>query len=80
MTMFHLVTGINPTEPPYETKPICSINPNLPKGLEYIISKCTQLNPNDRYQSCEELMDALNNYLVGVPKPKGIFGKFFGKK
>lgn len=79
MTMFRLVTGINPTEPPYEIKPICLVNHNLPKGLEYIISKCTQPNPAQRYQSCDELMADLNNYL-GLSKPKGIFGKLFGKK
>lgn len=79
MTMFRLVTGINPTEPPYEIKPICLFNPNLPKGLEHIISKCTQPNPAERYQSCDELMADLNNYL-SLPKPKGIFGKLFGKK
>lgn len=79
MTMFRLVTGLNPTEPPYEIKPICLVNPNLPKGLEYIISKCTRPNPAERYQSCDELMADLNNYL-GLPKPKGIFGKLFGKK
>ncbi len=79
MTMFRLVTGINTTDPPYEIKPICMINPNLPKGLEYIISKCIQPNPNERYQTCEELLADLNNY-QSLPKPKGIFGKLFGKK
>lgn len=78
MTMHHLVTGVDPKEPPYETRPICQINPKLPKGLEYIITKCTQLNPADRYQTCEELMEDLNNYLV-LPKPKGIFSKLFKK-
>ena len=79
MTMFRLVTGVDPIQPPYEIKPICMINPGLPKGLEYIISKCIQPNPNERYQSCDELMADLNNYL-SLPKPKGIFGKLFGKK
>ena len=79
MTMFRLVTGVDPIEPPYEIKPICSLNPKLPKGLEYIISKCTQPNPAERYQSCDELMSDLNNYL-SLPKPKGILGKLFGKK
>ena len=79
MTMFRLVTGVDPIEPPYEIKPICMINPSLPKGLEYIISKCIQPNPNERYQSCDELMADLNNYL-SLPKPKGTFGKLFGKK
>lgn len=78
MTMFRLVTGVDPIEPPYEIKPICTINPNLPRGLEYIISKCIQLNPNERYQSCEELMADLNNYL-SLPTPKGIFSKIFKK-
>ena len=32
MTMFRLVTGINPTEPPYEVKPIRLVNPNLPQA------------------------------------------------
>ena len=79
MTMFRLVTGVDPIEPPYEIKPICMINPSLPKGLEYIISKCIQPNPNERYQSCDELMADLNNYL-SLPRPKGIFSKLFGKK
>lgn len=79
MTMFRLVTGINPTQPPYEIKPIREVNPNLPEGLEYIISKCIMPNPKDRYQSCKELMVALNNYLI-LPRRKGLFGKIFGKK
>ena len=79
MTMFRLVTGINPTEPPYEVKPIRLVNPNLPQGLEYIISKCTQPNPEERYQTCNDLMDDMNNYL-NLPKPKGFFGKLFGRK
>lgn len=79
VTMFRLVTGVNPAEPPYEVKPICSINPKLPKWLEYIISKCIQPNPDERYQSCDELLDDLNNYL-SLPKPKGILGKLFGNK
>lgn len=78
MTMHHLVTGVDPNQPPYETKPICQINPDLPKGLEYIISKCIQPNPDDRYQNCDELMDDLNNYM-NLPK-KSFLGKLFGKK
>lgn len=79
MTMHHLVTGVDPKKPPYETKPICQVNPSLPKGLEYIVLKCTQPNPDERYQSCDELKSDLNNYM-NLPKPKGIFDKLFGKK
>ncbi len=61
-TIYHLVTGMNPSEPPYEIRPIREIDPSLSGGLEKIILKCTQNNPNDRYQSCAELMYALEHY------------------
>lgn len=62
VTLYHLVTGQNPCEPPYELYPIRHWNPTLSAGLEAIIQKCTQLNPADRYQSCAELMYALEHY------------------
>lgn len=61
-TLYHLVTGMNPSEPPYEIRPIRQINPGLSSGLEEIIIKCTQRNPDDRYQSAAELMYALDHY------------------
>ena len=61
-TLYHLVTGKNPCEPPYEIKPIREWNPMLSSGLEKIILKCTQADPNDRYQNCTELMYALEHY------------------
>ncbi|ALC89400.1 serine/threonine protein kinase [Bacillus sp. FJAT-18017] len=62
VTLYHLVTGHNPSEPPYELYPIRYWNPHLSGGLERIIEKCTQLNPDDRYQSCAELLYALHHY------------------
>ncbi|MBQ7132690.1 MAG: serine/threonine protein kinase [Oscillospiraceae bacterium] len=61
-TLYHLVTGMNPSEPPYEIKPIREINPTLSSGLERIILRCTQRNPDDRYQSAAELMYDLEHY------------------
>ena len=61
-TLYHIVTGKNPCEPPYEIKPIREWNPSLSSGLEKILLKCTQANPNDRYQNCSELMYALEHY------------------
>ena len=61
-TRYRLVTGRNPCVPPYEILPIRQVNPALSSGLERIIQKCTQRNPDDRYQSCAELMYALENY------------------
>ena len=62
VTIYYLVTNQNPCEPPYEIYPIRQINPNLSAGLERIIQKCTRLDPNERYQSCEELMYELEHY------------------
>lgn len=61
-TLYHLVTGHNPGEAPYEMYPIRQWNPTLSAGLEKIILKCTQLNPKDRYQSSAEVMYDLEHY------------------
>lgn len=61
-TMYHLLTAHNPGEPPYKMYPIRQWNPSLSAGLEAIILKCTQDNPAERYQSCAELLYALDHY------------------
>ncbi|MDE7267038.1 MAG: serine/threonine protein kinase [Lachnospiraceae bacterium] len=61
-TMYHLLTGHNPSEPPYEMYPITKWKPELSSGLEKVILKCTCKNPADRYQSADELMYALKHY------------------
>ena len=61
-TMYHLITGHNPGRPPYEMYPIRKWDSTLSSGLEYVIQKCTKPNPDERYQSCAELMYALENY------------------
>lgn len=56
-TLYHLITGHSPAEPPYEIKPLSYWNPAYAgSGLEYIISKCCQQDPEARYQNCAELM------------------------
>ncbi|MBO4695944.1 MAG: serine/threonine protein kinase [Lachnospiraceae bacterium] len=62
VTMYYLVTGMNPSEPPYEIYPIRHWNPKLSSGLEAIILKCTRPNPSERFQSCAELSYALQHY------------------
>ena len=62
MTLYHLLTGHNPAEPPYEIKPIREWNPSLSQGLETIILKCTNKNPEERYQNCTELLYDLEHY------------------
>ncbi len=62
MTLYHLITGKNPSKPPYEILPIRRLNPKLSSGLECIIQKCIQKNPEKRYQCVAELMYDLNHY------------------
>lgn len=61
-TIYHLVTGQSPCEPPYEIKPLGYWIPSLAgSGLEKLVMKCTRQNPAERYQSCAELMYALEH-------------------
>lgn len=62
VTLYHLLTGQNPCEPPYELYPLRYWNPALSGGLENIILRCTRVNPRERYQSCAEVLYALNHY------------------
>lgn len=59
VTLYHLLTGKNPSLPPYEILPIRTINPNLSRKLEAVIKKCTQISPEKRYQSAKELLHAI---------------------
>lgn len=60
VTLYYLVTGINKKANP-SLPPIRTINPALPEGLERIICKCIEENPNNRYQSCSDLLYDLEN-------------------
>ena len=76
VTLHRLLTGYDPIKTPHDLPLICKIDPTLPKGIEYIVSKCTELDRDKRYQSCEQLKEDLDNYM-NLPKPKGLFGRFF---
>ena len=61
-TMYHLVTGRDPSRPPYEIRPIRQWDRSLSSGLEEIIIRCTKNNPDERYQTAEDLAYALRHY------------------
>ena len=61
VTMYHLLTGKSPYEPPYQFVPARQLVPELSHGVEYILNKCVQPEPADRYQSVDELLDDLNH-------------------
>ena len=61
VTMYHLVTGKSPYEPPYQFVPVRQLNPALSRGIEYILNKCVQPEPAGRYQSVDELLYDLDH-------------------
>lgn len=61
VTLYHLVTGKSLSEPPFEIRPIRTWDSTLPEGLEYIIQRCTQVEPEERYQQVEQLYADLMN-------------------
>lgn len=67
ITMYHLLTNIDPCKNLISNKSIRAVNPALSHGLDAIIQKCTQQQPADRYQNCAELMYDLENYEILEP-------------
>lgn len=59
VTLYYLLTGCNPAKPPYQLYPIRYWKKELSASLEAVILKCTRQNPEERYQSCQELRQAL---------------------
>ena len=69
VTMYFLLTGDDPKNPNFSCiKPVCALNPSVSKGMEYIIEKCTRIDPNQRYQSAGELLQDLENIRNLPPK------------
>ncbi len=60
-TLYHLLTGKSPEQPPYQMIPIRRWNPGLSPGLEEFVLTCTQADPGKRYQNCEETLYALTH-------------------
>lgn len=82
MLMHQLLTGVNPIKPPYEINLIRQYDPTYSKELERIVEKCTRSNPDERYSSCLELINALSKESskankIGVLKKLGLKIKKF---
>lgn len=67
ITMYHLLTNVDPCKNLISDKSIRAVNPALSHGLDAIIQKCTEYQPDDRYQTCAELMYDLENYEILEP-------------
>ena len=54
-TLYHMLTGFDPSLPPYGIRPPRCMNPELTAGIEKIVLKCTEKDPVRRYQNVEEI-------------------------
>ncbi len=60
-------------------QPMTKFNKSISRELEAIIDKCVAVNPNDRYQNCDEVIAALVKYSNNSAK-KRAFKNFFNKR
>ncbi len=84
VTMYHMITGKSPYEPPYEFVPVRQLVKELSPGIEYVLNKCVQREPEKRYQKVPELLYDLENlYLFDkewkkVQRKKAVRGAVLG--
>lgn len=62
VTLYQMLTGHDPSEPPYQICDIRDWKKDFSPVLSGIVRKCTERKPWKRYQSCEALLKALETY------------------
>lgn len=89
-TLHHLITGRNPSPTPFNFPKITQCRPSLvdeiPRedmnkllGLEMIIDRCTQYEPENRYESCLEMLYDLEHIEeLSLPYRKKLRNKLLG--
>ena len=70
ITMYHIISGkrLERSSP----QNIRELLPGMYETFAYIVMKCVQNAPEDRFQSAEELLDALNNVYTSTQSYKGL--------
>lgn len=58
--LYYMVTGADPTKPPYTSLSVRDYQPLLRERVEQIIRKCIRQDPSERYQMAEEVRSDLN--------------------
>jgi serine/threonine protein kinase len=82
VTLFEMLSGKEPydttTNSEYELQtkiisdpipPIRSFNPGVSPQVEQVISRATAKNPSERFNNCDEFINALNFHNYGVTQP-----------
>ena len=78
MTIRAALTGENPCNP-WEWNQAREEDDRMSAGFEYVLEKCTQIAPDDRYQNCGELLRDLEN-IYKLKKPRSRKQKQHQKK
>ncbi len=73
-TIYHILTGLKPTSNPFDIKPID--NKKFSNEFIKIINKSMMADPNLRYQSANEMLEAINNIHKTDKRSKKIKRKF----
>ena len=77
-TIRFALTGRDPNKTAFEAEPLDLQDDPLAVGFDYIIEKCTRVDPDDRYQNCGELLYDLEHIdklsKRRVRKRKRLFG------
>lgn len=60
-TLYHLLTGTRPNKSIEKIKPLEEFNINISDGLKYIINKAMEHNPENRFKSASDMLDAVKN-------------------
>lgn len=61
-TMYHMLTGKNPSRPPYRFQKVRECNPLISEGLEKIVEKCMEKERAKRYTNMAEVLEELKTY------------------
>ena len=69
-TMHYLLTLKNPAQPPFKFEPVRKLDSTRSLAIEEIVEKCLQPEPEKRYASAEELLDALDHVKSREPELK----------
>ena len=57
-----------------EPKLLTDVNPDCPASYQSVVLKCMQKNPDDRYQTAQELVDDLERVRLGTAPLAQVFG------
>ena len=60
--LHEMLTGISPMQSSFQRRPVREYDRSISRELEKVVCVCTRKNPKERYQSMDQLKEALLNY------------------